>query len=66
MPNKKDTRVNVEVNFSKETLFKGMLIAHEMDITFNQLVEYCLKKAIEKSKNGKKHSRAFPETKDSN
>jgi hypothetical protein len=42
-----DTRVQVEVDFSDEDLLQYMKIAHERDITFNQLVEDALRQAIE-------------------
>jgi len=42
-----DTRVQVEVNFKDEELLEYMKIAHDRDITFNQLVEIALKEAIE-------------------
>ena len=47
-----DTRVQVQVDFSDEELFKYMKFAHEQDITFNQLVEQAIKAAIMDSKNG--------------
>lgn len=42
-----DTRVQVPVDFSDEELFKYMKMAHERDITLNQLIEEALKSAIE-------------------
>jgi len=33
-----DTRVSIPLNFSDEELLRYMIIAHERDITFNQLV----------------------------
>ncbi len=45
-----DTRVQVPVEFSDEELLKYMKLAHERDITFNQLVEEALRAAIEESK----------------
>lgn len=42
-----DTRVQVQVEFSDEELLNYMKIAHERDITFNQLVEQALKAAID-------------------
>jgi hypothetical protein len=41
-----DTRVQVPVDFSDEELFSYMKLAHERDITFNQLVEQALTEAI--------------------
>ena len=45
-----DTRVQVEVDLDDEMLFKMMKLAHERDITFNQLVEIALKEAIDAHK----------------
>lgn len=45
-----DTRVQVEVDFSDEELLKYMKLAHERDMTFNQLVEEALRHAIEQRK----------------
>jgi hypothetical protein len=42
-----DSRVQVPVNFSDEDLLTYMKLAHEMDITFNELVERAIKEAIE-------------------
>lgn len=42
-----DTRVSVPVDFSDEDLLKYMKIAHERDITFNQLITEALTEAIE-------------------
>jgi len=42
-----DTRVQVPVDFSDEELLQYMKIAHERDITFNQLVEIALRDAID-------------------
>lgn len=41
-----DTRVQVPVNFTDEDLLAYMKLAHERDITFNQLVEQALLEAI--------------------
>lgn len=41
-----DTRVQVEVNFTDEDLLQYMKLAHERDITFNELVEEALRYAI--------------------
>ncbi len=46
-----DTRVKVPVDFTDEELLKYMKMAHERDITFNQLVEQALREAIEKGVN---------------
>jgi hypothetical protein len=45
-----DTRVLMPVEFSDEDLLKYMKLAHERDITFNQLVEEALLMAIEEHK----------------
>lgn len=42
-----DTRVKVPVDFSDEDLLKYMKLAHELDITFNELVERAIKEAID-------------------
>jgi len=42
-----DTRVQVPVEFSDEELLTYMKLAHERDITFNQLVEEALRAAID-------------------
>jgi hypothetical protein len=41
-----DTRVEVPVDFSDEELLTYMKLAHEKDITFNQLIETALREAI--------------------
>jgi hypothetical protein len=45
-----DTRVEVPVNFTDEELFSYMKLAHEQDITLNQLIEKALRLAIEEHK----------------
>ena len=45
-----DTRVQIEVNFLDNELARYMKLAHEQDITFNQLVENALQQAIESYK----------------
>ena len=47
-----DTRVQVPVDFSDEDLLQYMKIAHERDITFNELVEQALRFAIEEYEMG--------------
>jgi hypothetical protein len=42
-----DTRVQIEVDFDDAELLAYMKIAHDRDITFNQLVELALKEAID-------------------
>jgi hypothetical protein len=48
-----DTRVQVQVDFSDEDLLQYMKIAHERDVTFNQLVEDALRHAIEEVEAGR-------------
>lgn len=42
-----DTRVSIPLELSDEELLRYMKIAHERDITFNQLVEVALRAAME-------------------
>jgi hypothetical protein len=44
---KYDTRVQVPIDLPDEQVFHLMKMAHEKDITFNQMVEIVLKEAIE-------------------
>lgn len=44
-----DTRVSVPVDFTDEELLTYMKIAHERDITFNQLIEEALREAINRA-----------------
>lgn len=48
----KDNRVTIPIDLEDELLFKLMLMAHEQDITLNQLVENILREfiAIEEAK----------------
>lgn len=48
-----DTRLQVELKFDNEELLKYMTIAHQEDITFNQLIERALSYAIEEAKAGR-------------
>ena len=48
-----DTRVQVPVDFSDEDLLKYMKMAHDRDMTFNELVEEALRHAIEEVKAGR-------------
>jgi len=45
-----DTRVRVPLELEDHELFKLMTMAHEQDITFNQLVENLIRSVIEKEK----------------
>lgn len=42
-----DTRVQIQVDFSDEDLLQYMKLAHQMDITFNELVERAIQSAID-------------------
>ena len=42
-----DTRVSIPVDFTDDELFTYMKMAHERDITLNQLIEQALRAAIE-------------------
>jgi hypothetical protein len=48
-----DTRVQVPVDFSDEELLQYMKLAHERDITFNELVEEALRHAISEYEAGR-------------
>lgn len=41
-----DYRVQISIEFSDEELLKYMKLAHERDITFNQIIEQALEEAI--------------------
>jgi hypothetical protein len=43
-----DTRVSIPIDLSDETVYELMKLAHEQDITFNQLIETVLSDAIDK------------------
>ena len=45
---KKPKYENVELEFDEQELFKYMLTAHEMNITFNEFVEQALTNVIDK------------------
>jgi len=47
-----DTRVQVPVDFSDEELLQYMKLAHERDMTFNELVEEALRHAIDEYQAG--------------
>ena len=44
-----DTRVSVPMDFSDEELLTYMKLAHDLDITLNQLVEQALREAIDRA-----------------
>ena len=48
-----DTRVQMQVDFSDEDLLQYMKLAHQMDITFNELVERALLNAMDEVKAGR-------------
>lgn len=45
-----DTRIQMSVDFTDEDMLQYMKLAHQMDITFNQLVEQALQHAIDEHK----------------
>lgn len=47
-----DTRVSVPLTLDKEQMHELMVMAHEQDITLNQLVESILRQEIERIENG--------------
>ena len=51
-----DTNVLVPLNLEKDQLFDLMLMAHERNITLNQLVEEVLRVEIERLENGQKET----------
>jgi hypothetical protein len=62
-----DTRVQVPVDFSDEDLLQYMKLAHERDITFNELVEEALRQAISEFEAGrltKEDAQAFLKSKE--
>jgi hypothetical protein len=62
-----DTRVQVPVDFSDEDLLQYMKLAHERDITFNELVEEALRHAISEFEAGrltKEDAQAFLKSKE--
>ena len=62
-----DTRVQVEVDFSDEDLLQYMKLAHQRDMTFNELVEEALRHAITEVEAGrltKEDAREWLEQKD--
>jgi hypothetical protein len=64
-----DTRVSVPVDFSDEELLQYMKLAHERDITFNELVEEALRFAIEEMESGrltKEDAQEFLKSKEEN
>jgi hypothetical protein len=48
-----DTRVSVPIDISDEDLLQYMKLAHERDVTFNQLVEEALRDAIAEVESGR-------------
>jgi hypothetical protein len=51
MTDKLDGKETIELDLEREELFQLMLIAHEQDITLNQLVENILRSYIAEHKN---------------
>ena len=50
---KLDGKETIELNLDKELLFDLMLMAHERDITLNQLIEEALRLFIEEHEKNK-------------
>jgi len=50
---KLDGKSTIELNLDKELLFDLMLMAHERDITLNQLIEEALRLFIEEHEKNK-------------
>lgn len=46
-----DTRIMIQLEFNDDELLEYMKMAHEQDITFNQLVERALRHVIDNSQN---------------
>jgi hypothetical protein len=57
-----DTRVDIPLNLPDEQLFELMKLAHEQDITLNQLVEDVLRNAINAHETGTDNPIDFPVT----
>lgn len=58
----KEKKTTVRISLPNEVLFRAMLMAHEMDVTFNQFVNIALNKAVDdgwrpKGVGGKKATR---------
>lgn len=47
-----DGREEIEIDLPKEELYRLMCMAHERDITLNQMVELILREQIDRLKNG--------------
>ena len=43
-----DTRETIEIDIEQELLYQIMLLAHEQDITLNQLIENILREYIDR------------------
>jgi len=41
-----DTRETVEIDIEQELLYQSMMLAHEQDITLNQMIERILREYI--------------------
>jgi len=41
-----DTRETIEIDIDQELLYQIMLLAHERDITLNQMIEHILREYI--------------------
>ena len=54
-----DNRVQVPIDLPDEMMFEMMKMAHERDITLNQMVEEILKQVIEKTESGELDEKDF-------
>jgi len=54
-----DTRVSVPIDLSDDEMFRLMMMAHEHDLTLNQMVEKILREQIERIKENAEHSYVF-------
>jgi predicted HicB family RNase H-like nuclease len=46
-----DTRETIEIDIEQELLYQIMLLAHERDITLNQMIEHILREYMETHNN---------------
>jgi hypothetical protein len=63
--NKKDGRIAIEIEIQEDILFTIMCIAHERDITLNQLVNETLKDYIKRELDERKSRAKARKTKSS-
>jgi hypothetical protein len=55
---------NIDLVFDKDELFEYLMLAHRLDITFNQLVENVLRDAMEECKKDPNYIKKVLENKD--